>query len=357
VRKIVQILLVLVAMLTGLGYVLRAGDGTPTRAGTPTTAVTRGPLRITAIALGTVELEVGAEVKVGSRLSGVVATLHARIGDEVLEGDLLATLDDRQLRARLDALRAELAETLARLEYAQLQRHSLEAVDETAEMERANARMQVAALESAADRLRARQAEAEIELAYTRIRAPVSGTVASVSTYEGETVAASFAAPTFVTIVDLSRLEVRAYVDETDIGRIHAGQPATFRVDAYPEREIQGAVAAIYPKAELVNNVVNYVAVVKIEDGHSLVLRPEMTAHVSFELDRRDDVLSIPRSALIRRGTTSSVVTRTASGWEPVSVETGLFTTQRIEITHGLTAGDEVVVNGQLWWDQQQKGS
>src|SRR4029434_10980162 len=80
---------------------------------------------------------------------------------------------------------------------------------------------------------RASLAFAETQLAYGRIEAPIDGVVASISTQEGETVAASFAAPTFVTLVDLSRLEVWAYVDETDIGRVRIGQPARFTVDTY----------------------------------------------------------------------------------------------------------------------------
>ncbi len=93
----------------------------------------------------------------------------------------------------------------------------------------------------------------------------MAGVVASVSTQEGETVAASFAAPTFVTLLDLARLEVWAYVDETDIGRIHRGQDATFTVDTYGDDEFAGRVTAIYPQAEIRDNVVNYVAVIRFD--------------------------------------------------------------------------------------------
>ena len=107
---------------------------------------------------------------------------------------------------------------------------------------------------------RARLRSAEIELDYTRITAPIDGVVAEVSTREGETVAAAFAAPNFVTIIDLERLEVLAYVDETDIGRVVVGQLASFTVDTFPDTEFTARVTAIQPRAELQGSVVNYLA-------------------------------------------------------------------------------------------------
>jgi multidrug efflux pump subunit AcrA (membrane-fusion protein) len=160
-----------------------------------------------------------------------------------------------------------------------------------------------------------------------------------VSTYEGETVAASFAAPTFVTIVDLARLEVHAFVDETDVGRVHVGQPVTLRIDAFPGHELAGVVDAINPKAELVNNVVNYVAVVDIVGAGELEIRPEMTARVDFALERRADVVTVPRSALLREDGQTFVVVRTPDGWRRTPVQIGLATPQQVEIVAGLEEG------------------
>jgi len=112
--------------------------------------------------------------------------------------------------------------------------------------------------------------------------------VASVATQEGETVSASFATPTFVTLIDLNRLEVWAYVDETDIGRIELGQRATFTVDTYGDASFAGTVTAIYPKAEIRDNVVNYIAVVRFEPQPGRTLRPDMTAFVRIALPADD---------------------------------------------------------------------
>jgi macrolide-specific efflux system membrane fusion protein len=333
----------------------RTQEGEPRIA---TVRAAREVLTVSAVALGTVKPQVGAEVKVGSRLSGVVAELAVGIGDVVQQGDLLALLDDREWRARVAALEAELAEMMARHDYARAQLAAVAAAGVAAPLERANTRKELAVLEAAADRVRARLGEAQIQLGYARITAPVAGTIASVSTYEGETVAASFAAPTFVTIVDLARLEIHAFVDETDIGLVREGQPVTFRVDAYAGRELRGAVSTIRPMAELVNNVVNYVAIVDIDDaGTGVVLRPEMTAHVSFELARNANALAVPRSAVLREGGTTYVFVRDERAFRKTPVETGLTTPQRIEITAGLADGAVLVTDAPRWQEQQSEES
>ena len=93
---------------------------------------------------------------------------------------------------------------------------------------------------------------------------------------------ATLSAPTFVTIVDLARLELWAYVDETDIGRIEVGQTARFTVDTWKDHEFVGRVTAVYPQAEIRDNVVNYVTVVRFEPPRERTLRPEMTATVKI---------------------------------------------------------------------------
>jgi RND family efflux transporter MFP subunit len=234
------------------------------------------------VAVGIVKSQVGAEVKVGSQVSGVVAKLHVEVGDSIKRGDSLADLDDAQWRARVTSLEAELAAAVAEFDFARADVSRMERVSSFSPAQVENGQRNVQVRQAMVDQARARLAEARVQLGYTRIRAPISGTVASVSTYEGETVAAAFAAPTFVTIVDLRRLELQAYVDEHDIATVRAGQPVSFRVDAFRGRELKGAVRAIYPKPQIVNNVVNYIVVVDFGIPADLVVRPEMTAHVRF---------------------------------------------------------------------------
>ena len=247
-----------------------------------------GPERASVIkASGVIKPCVGAEVRVGSRLSGVVKRLHVQVGDPVSPGQRLAELDDRELLARLDEANANHRLALAELRYASsnLERQRsiaaarvISAGDlDLAERAFAVAEQKVAAMQAAAE-------YARVQLDYSVILAPIGGVVASVATQEGETVSASFTTPTFVTLIDLGRLEVWAYVDETDIGRIELGQHATFTVDTYGDASFAGTVTAIYPKAEIRDNVVNYIAVVRFEPQPGRILRPDMTAFVRIAL-------------------------------------------------------------------------
>lgn len=162
------------------------------------------------------------------------------------------------------------------------------------------------------------------------------------ATQEGETVAASLAAPTFVTLVDLDRLEVWAYVDETDIGRIRKGQAATFTVDTYPDHPFEGRVSAVYPQAEIRDNVVNYVAVVTFDPPRDRTLRPEMTAAVRIAIETRENVLTVPRRALRREEGRSYVLT---PGAEKRWVKVGSRDETDCEIVEGLREGDEVLLD------------
>ncbi|MGH9442379.1 MAG: efflux RND transporter periplasmic adaptor subunit [Thermoanaerobaculia bacterium] len=322
----------------------------------PTQVASRSTLTDSTVAIGTIKPKVGAEVKVGSQLSGVVGDLKVSVGDRVSRGQLLASLKDEDWRARAEMLRAELASSIAEKEYAASELQRTERLGELVSvLEVENTRKNLRVKEAQVERARANLAEAEITLGYTVIRAPVSGTIASVSTYRGETIAASLSAPTFVTILDLDRLEVQSYVDETDIGRIRVGQRVTFRVDAFPGRELDGVVSAIYPKAQLVNNVVDYVVLIDIVKTAGLLLRPEMTVHVNFVLDQREGVLTIPRSALLREGGRNLAVVRTADGWAERPVVTGLQTPQSVEIVSGLVEGETFVSDKQAWKQKREK--
>ncbi|HEU4886354.1 MAG TPA: efflux RND transporter periplasmic adaptor subunit [Thermoanaerobaculia bacterium] len=316
----------------------------------PALRVSRSTLAETAVAIGTVKPKVGAEVKVGSRISGVVTELNVEVGDRVKKGDRLASLEDEDWRARTDVLRAQLASAIAEQDYAAGELQRIERLgDLVPQFDADRAKTNVKVRQADVRRVRAAVAEAEISLRQTVIRAPVSGTIGSVSTYRGETIAASLASPTFVTIVDLDRLEVQTYVDETDIGRVREGQRVTFRVDAFPGRALEGVVEAIYPKAQLVNNVVNYIVIVGIAGGHGLPIRPEMTVHVTFVLDRREGVLAVPRSALLRKSGRTFLVVRRGDEWVERRVTTGMQTPQSIEITSGVAEGETILADRKFW--------
>lgn len=314
--------------------------------------VARRDLERVVTATGVIKPRVGAEVRVGSRASGVVRRLFVRIGDEVEKGQLLAELETGELAARRAQAAAALASARADLDYAEAELQRKRELAAAQLLARSDLDLAERASSVATERLKEAAANLDLtatQLGYARIAAPIAGVVASISTQEGETVAASFASPTFVTLLDLDRLEVRAYVDETDIGRIHVGQKASFTVDTYPGQEFAGEVVAIYPQAEIRDNVVNYVTVVRFAPPPGHTLRPEMTATVRIALETRLGVLALPRRAVRREGGRQYVLLRRADRSEPSErrwVKTGSQDESYWEIVDGLREGDEILVGG-----------
>jgi len=312
-----------------------------------TVEVSRRDIGTTVFALGIIKPMVGAEVKVGSRISGVVNRLRANIGDQVKAGDIIAELDDAELRARLAQARA--AHEKANVEYEQARRvydrqRRLYENQHISEQEFDVAQSSYNAAKAQLTQAEANLELAKIQLSYATIRSPISGVIASVSTQEGEAVAAGLAAPTFVNIIDLHRLEVHTYVDETDIGMIDTRQQATFTVDTYPGIEFPGRVTAIYPKAVIQDNVVNYIVTVEILDFKDRILRPEMTANVTITLEERKDVLAVPTTAIYRDRGERYVMIPEGDKHVRKTVNVGWRDGTYTEILEGLDDGDLVLI-------------
>ena len=188
------------------------------------------------------------------------------------------------------------------------------------------------------------------QLAKTVIRSPISGTVLSITAQQGETVAAGFSAPTLITVADLSRLEVRAYVDETDVGHLRMNLPAEVRVEAFPGRIFKGKVTKIASASTIKDNVVTYETTVAVENSGGL-LRPDMTTTVSLILGEFPNVLLVPSEAVHQETNRSFVYIlhperQGAERTELRTVQTGFDDGARTEIRKGLKPGDAVVVAG-----------
>jgi macrolide-specific efflux system membrane fusion protein len=337
------------------------GRGQDYRTSAPRTAkVVLRDFSSTVLATGLVKAQVGAEVRVGARISGKVERLFANIGDQVTKGQIIAELEKADLEAAVAKARAEVKVAEARVEDAKArlrlaglkyerQAHlvlkgvtSRQAVDEVLKEKESAA----AGLNLVKEQLYAAGAAlkvAEVKLSYATITAPISGVIASVSTQQGETVAAGLNAPTFVTIIDLKRLQVDAYVDEVDIGKVNVGGKCIFTVDAFPAREFKGEVVAVYPKAVIQENVVNYDVVVEITDPYDGLLRPEMTASVTIFLRKRTRVPAVPTRAVKRERGGNIVYLWTGNGPERREVKVGWKDDQWMEIAAGLKEGDTVL--------------
>lgn len=334
----------------GAGWVgarqLQARDAAPRPTAQQTVPVERRDLAATVLATGVVRPRVGAQVAVGSRVSGIVERLHVTVGDRVRAGQPLAELArvefETQVR-RAEAVRLNAASELAYTEKELSRTRQLAGIGGATDAELAAA---IRAVDASQARLREADAALEaagVQLGYASIRAPIAGVVATVSTQEGETVAASFAAPTFLTIVDLTRLEVQAYVDETDIGRVRVGQRATFTVDTWPDQPFAGRVTAIRPTAEVRDNVVNYVTLIEFQNQEDRLLRPDMTTTINIELDGRPGALSVPNGALRRDSGGPWVLVAGPAGPERRTVETGFRGAEFTEVISGVHEGERVI--------------
>ena len=349
------------------------------------------------LATGTVTLKTGAEVKIGARISGQLNKLMVKIGDFVRAGDTIATIEHEDLLARVARVRADLKTEKARLEKIRNER-PLEINKSRATLEELNAQFSLAekmlvrnqALkeegvvsdkvvdeaeervmvlgaqiklaeeelkldesrlesdvrlqEAVVEKARATLREERTRLSYATITATIDGIVAFVSTQEGETVVAGLSAPTFVTLIDLSKLEVTAFVDETDIGKVKVRQKVKFTVDAYPEKFFAARVREIHPKAIIKDNVVNYEVMLEIDRKNIFLLRPEMTANIVITTGVRKNALTIPRGAVKRSGKRSFAVVKTNGGAAEKVIELGWRDGDDQEVVSGLSENEEVGV-------------
>lgn len=264
-----------------------------------TEAVTRGDIRETVTATGTVNPV--TTVQVGTQVSGTIKDIFVDFNSVVRKGQLIAQIDpaffDTQLaqaRANADRARAALrdAERIMNQNKELYPKHLIAKNDYDAS---------ITAQESAAAQVAQAQAAlkaAETNLSYTKIYSPVDGVVISRNVDVGQTVAASFQTPTLFTIArDLTKMQINTNVAESDIGRVKAGQVVEFIVDAYPDTSFKGSVRQVRRAPITVQNVVTYDVVVQVPNP-GLKLMPGMTANVSIVITTKEGVLRIPNAAL-----------------------------------------------------------
>ena len=311
-RRIVLTLAAVLAVAAAVVLHFRASG----RAAEPqlaTAPVTRGSVVETVEATGA--LEAVTTVQVGTQVSGTIKALYADYNSEVRTGQVIAQLEPSLFASQVEQARATLARLEAEVDRArvalgeaaqQLRRAGELAASQLiaqSELEAAeSAQRQAAAALKAAEaqtvQARASLHQSQVNLGHTTIKAPIDGVVISRSVDVGQTVAASMQAPTlFVIARDLARMQVNARVDEADIGRIDAGQPVEFRVDAYPGEAFTGVVRQVRLEPIVEQNVVSYVTVIDVPNER-LRLKPGMTATVTVEIARADEVLRVPGAAL-----------------------------------------------------------
>jgi HlyD family secretion protein len=280
--------------------------------------VTRGDIAEAVGATG--QLQAVTTVQVGTQVSGTIQELNADFNSLVRKGQVLARLDPSLFQTQIEQARANLIRAEADLERLRValddartklnrarelsEKKLIPQMElESAEVAVRSAEAQLRSQEAAVTQSQASLRQNQVNLQHTVIESPIDGLVISRNVDVGQTVAASMSAPTlFILAADLTKMQVLASLDESDVGRIRPQQVVRFRVDAFPTEEFIGTVTQVRLQPTTVQNVVTYQTVIDVPNP-DLKLKPGMTANVNIEIARRTNVLRVPNGALRFRPT------------------------------------------------------
>ncbi len=264
-----------------------------------TVKVERGSISNVVTATGTIEAI--TTVEVGTQVSGIIEHIYVDFNDNVKQGQVLAKLDETNLREQLKQSQASLDQALAQLNYQEATYNRLKALYEKQLVAQADYDQALFNFENAkASVTNARSAvsRAKVNLNYATITSPINGVVLNRAIEEGQTVAASFNTPTLFTIVnDLTQMEVQTSVDEADIGKVKEGQNVEFTVDAYPDLKFDGTVSQVRLQPVTTNNVVTYVVILNAPNSDKKLM-PGMTASATIYVERMDNTLTLSGKAV-----------------------------------------------------------
>ena len=380
-----------IALITIMVAACGQRAASPTAQQYDTATVEKRPLVLTVEAAGVIEPVRTVEIK--SKASGEILELGADTGDTVQKGALLARIDPRTPRNRLDQAAAQLNAAQARSTNARSQLERGNKLLGNAWINQADYdKLVLDAATAASEVVTARIAvdNARIALDDTEVRAPGDGTILYKKVERGQVISS----PTMdvgggtllITMADLSRVQARVRVDETDLGKIAPGMPAKITVASFPGKRFAGTIEKIEPQAVVEQNVTLFPVLISLENEERL-LRPGMNVDVRFEVARRDDVLTVPVTALrterdvdttasitgldaaairarlgsaagqgpgpqngsaresaARFGGSFWVVVDRKGALEVVPIVTGITDLDRVEVTEGLAEGESVLV-------------
>jgi HlyD family secretion protein len=267
-----------------------------------TASVRQATIEVSVSSAGVVEPLATVEVK--SKASGEVLELFVETGDYVEEGARLVRIDPRTVRNRLDQSEAELKAANSRREIAQSQMERAESLLAQGTFTQADleqAALDLANAEAMVVTSRVSVENAQIAVDDTDIRAPISGTIIQKPVEKGQVISS----PTqdysggslLLTMADLGEVQIRALVDETDIGKVRPGMDAVVSVAAYPNQPFPGKVLKIEPQAVLEQNVTMFAVLISIDNSDGLLM-PGMNAEVDVRIARSEDVMAVPIMAL-----------------------------------------------------------
>lgn len=307
-------------------------------------------------------------VSVGSVVSGLIESIYVDFNSEVKKGQLLAQIDPRTFQASVEQNNAQVLNSEANMakiqavtemsrktyeRYKNLYAKNFIAKSELdqAESDYLSNKAQVASARAQITQARANLATAETNLGYTKIIAPVDGTIISRKIDIGQSVAASFQAPELFTIAqDLTKMQIEVNVSEADIGKVAVGQDVTYTLDGYQDSTFNGKVTQVRISPTTVSNVVTYTVIVEV-NNEDLKLIPGMTANVSIITNKSENVLCAPNLALKYTPNTDGTKYKNQGIWilenkkpKRIAIETGANDDSNIEVvSNDLKEGDKII--------------
>lgn len=366
-RNKITSLLTIGSLVIGGWYWYASAARKPEQNNSSVVTVTRGTIEELVTSQG--KLEANQYVDVGTQVSGQLKKIYVEIGDTVKEGQLVAEIDPRVYQAQVEAseahlnsLRAQLNQQKAAATLAEqnLKRNqNLIAVNAVSQQALQESESQAAVAKAQVDAIAAQIQETEsnlkgirTNLGFTKIYAPMAGTVTTMPAREGQTLNANQSAPTILQIAKLDLMTVRAQVAEADVTRLKEGMPAYFTTLGNIERRWQGKVRQIQPSPEIVNDVVLYDVLIDVKnEGRQLMTG--MTTQAFFILGKAENATIIPAETLTRRvadqdndsGKAYRVAVVTEKGQEQRIIHVGLQTRTQAEVKAGLEPGERVLAN------------
>lgn len=360
-RIVIVVAIILVALA---GWLIFGGNGNDKNQKQRIIKVETGTIEEVVTAQG--KLEPKEYVDVGLQVSGQIQKLHVDVGDNVKKDQLLAEVDPRIYQSRLEAdeaqlhsLQAQADEQKAALKLAEQQQSRNDMMIKSSAISKDVFDQGKAALNSAQAKLKSVMAQIDqinstlkadhTNLEYTKIYAPMDGTVATLAIREGQSLNAVQSTPSLMKVSNLDIMTVRAQVAEADIMRLSQGMSVYFTTLGDLEKKFTGTVRQIQPSPEVLNDVVLYDVLIDA-DNKERRLMDGMSTQVFFVLGKAENVLVLPMEALGRRegkedndeGKAYNV--RIAGEKNPVIIHTGLSDRTQIEVRSGLKVGDEVIV-------------
>ena len=349
-------LVALAVIFTGYRYFLGSGETTTYK----TATVTRGDIEQTVTALGSIQPK--DYVAVGAQVSGQLQKVYVNIGDAVKKGELLAQIDPSVYESQVDGAKAGLAKLQAELQgeeanyelkqiqyrrYVNLAKQNAVSQDtlDQARAEMKQSAANIASYKAQIDQQKSALKGDEANLGYTKIYAPMDGTVTAQKTLEGQTVVSSQSATEIMTISDLDTMTVEAEVAEADVNKLSVGMPVYFTTLGMSNTKWRSTVRQIEPTPTTENDVVLYTVLIDIPNPQRKLMI-DMTAQVFFLLGEAKDTLMVPVNAVKTDKDGNSYVMVMRDGQpQKQAVEAGLKNRVDIQIKSGLNEGDKVVSN------------